>query len=482
MAQDILIVDDERDIRALISGVLQDEGMTTREAANAEEAYAAVRSRLPSLVILDIWLQGSKVDGLQILKQLQQDYPLLPVVMISGHGNIETAVRAIKQGAYDFIEKPFEADRMLVIINRALEAARLKRENAELKVRAGGDYELTGNSPSVIQLRQVIDRVAPSNSRVLISGPSGAGKEIVARLIHAKSRRADGPFVIVNCATMRPDTFELELFGTEATASGSPRKIGLFEQANGGTLLLDEVADMPSETQGKIVRLLHDQSFERVGGSRPVQVDVRVMAATTRDLTAEIQARRFREDLYYRLGVVPISIPSLKERREDIPLLAREFMKRSAAVSGLPAREFGEDALAAMQTYEWPGNIRQLRNVVEWLQIMTPSDETGLIRADLLPPELSSSTPNVLKWERGSEIMGLPLREARELFEREYLLAQVTRFGGNISRTSNFVGMERSALHRKLKSLGIGGDRSERLGQILGQESDIDTDTEVAVA
>jgi two-component system nitrogen regulation response regulator NtrX len=299
MALDILIVDDEKDIRALIAGVLQDEGMNTREAGTPDEAFAAVKSRLPSLVILDIWLQGSKIDGLQILKQLQADYPLLPVVMISGHGNIETAVRAIKQGAYDFIEKPFEADRLLVVINRALEAARLKREIAELKVRAGGDYELTGNSASIVQLRQLIERVAPSNSRVLISGPSGAGKEVVARLIHAQSRRADGPFVVVNCATMRPDTFEHELFGTEATANGQPRKVGLFEQANGGTLLLDEVADMPAETQGKIVRLLHDQSFERVGGTKPVQVDVRVIASTTRDLTAEIQARRFREDLFY---------------------------------------------------------------------------------------------------------------------------------------------------------------------------------------
>lgn len=483
MALDILIVDDEKDIRALIAGVLQDEGMNTREAGTPDEAFAAVKSRLPSLVILDIWLQGSKIDGLQILKQLQADYPLLPVVMISGHGNIETAVRAIKQGAYDFIEKPFEADRLLVVINRALEAARLKREIAELKVRAGGDYELTGNSASIVQLRQLIERVAPSNSRVLISGPSGAGKEVVARLIHAQSRRADGPFVVVNCATMRPDTFEHELFGTEATANGQPRKVGLFEQANGGTLLLDEVADMPAETQGKIVRLLHDQSFERVGGTKPVQVDVRVIASTTRDLTAEIQARRFREDLFYRLSVVPIQVPPLKERREDIPMLAKAFMERSAAVSGLAPRDFGDDSLAAMQTYEWPGNVRQLRNVVEWLLIMSPSDDANApVRADMLPPELSSSTPTVLKWERGGEIMALPLREARELFEREYLLAQVTRFGGNISRTSNFVGMERSALHRKLKSLGIGGDRNERMGQILGQDQDETADHEPIAA
>ncbi len=461
MAQDILIVDDERDIRALVGGILADEGMTAREASNSDEALASIRTRQPSMVILDIWLQNSKLDGLQILDLIQKEYPLLPVVMISGHGNIETAVSAIKRGAYDFIEKPFEADRLLVIVKRALEAARLRRENAELKVRAGGEAELTGNSNAVTALRQLIERVAPTNSRILITGPSGCGKEVTARLIHKNSKRADAPFIVANCATMRSENFEHELFGTEAGIHGSGRKIGLFEQAHGGTLFLDEVADMPLETQGKIVRLLHDQSFERIGGTKPVQVDVRVIASTTRDLLSEIQARRFREDLYYRLSVVPVVVPPLRERREDIPLMARDFMRRAATSSGLPMREFGEDSLAAMQTYEWPGNVRQLRNVVEWLLIMTPADSANnVIRADMLPPELGSSTPAVLKWEKGGEIMSLPLREARELFEREYLLAQVTRFGGNISRTSNFVGMERSALHRKLKSLGIGSDRS----------------------
>jgi two-component system, NtrC family, nitrogen regulation response regulator NtrX len=467
MAQDILIVDDERDIRALVSGILTDEGMTTREAANSDEALQAVRTRQPSMVILDIWLQNSKLDGLQILDTLQKEHPLLPVVMISGHGNIETAVSAIKKGAYDFIEKPFDADRLLLVVKRALEAARLRRENAELKLKAGGEAELTGTSAAVTALRGLIERVAPTNSRVLITGPSGSGKEVTARLIHANSKRADGPFVVANCATMRADTFEHELFGTEAGFNGNPsRKIGLFEQAHGGTLFLDEVADMPLETQGKIVRLLHDQSFERMGGTKPVQVDVRVVASTTHDLPQEIQARRFREDLYYRLSVVPVVVPPLRDRREDVPVLARDFMKRAAAASGLPTREFGEDALAAMQTYEWPGNVRQLRNVAEWLLIMTPADAQGIIRADQLPPELGSSTPAVLKWEKGGEIMALPLREARELFEREYLLAQVTRFGGNISRTSNFVGMERSALHRKLKSLGIGNERGERTANI----------------
>lgn len=462
MAHDILIIDDERDIRALIGGILADEGMTTREAANSDEAIAAVRLRLPSLIVLDIWLQGSKLDGIQILDQLQKEYPHLPVIMISGHGNIETAVSAIKKGAYDFIEKPFEADRLLLLVHRALEASRLRRENAELRVRAGGEIELIGTSNAISAVRQTIERAAPTNSRILITGPSGSGKEVVARLIHSRSRRAQGPFVIANCATMRPENFELELFGTELGTNGGPRKVGLFEQAHGGTLYLDEVSDMPLETQGKIVRLLHDQSFERIGGTRPVQVDVRVVASTTRDLTAEIEARRFREDLYYRLNVVPVSVPPLRDRREDVPLLAREFMRKAAMGSGLQPRDFGEDALAAMQTYDWPGNVRQVRNIVEWLLIMVPSDGTNMVRADMLPPELGSSTPSVLKWEKGGEIMALPLREARELFEREYLLAQVTRFGGNISRTSNFVGMERSALHRKLKSLGITNDRGDR--------------------
>ena len=461
MAYDILIVDDEPDIRKQIAGVLVDEGMTAREAGTVEEAMAAARARKPSLALLDIWLHGDKTAGLRILEQMKREYPDLPVIMISGHGNIETAIEATQKGAYYFIEKPFEAARLLVVIAKAIKESQLERENAELKIKVGGDIQLTGNSSPIVQLRQLVERVAPTNSRILISGPSGAGKEVIARMIHAQSKRADAPFIMVNCATMKPETMELELFGTEKSVNGSPRKVGLFEQANGGTLLLDEVADMPLETQSKIVRLLHDQSFERLGGSAPVQVDVRVIASTTRELTAEIEARRFREDLYYRLNVVPIIVPPLHDRREDVPLLAREFMMRSSRASGLPMREFGEDALAALQTYDWPGNVRQLRNVVEWLLIMTPADTVGAIRADMLPPEVNSSTPNVLKWEKGGEIMGLPLREARELFEREYLMAQVTRFGGNISRTSSFVGMERSALHRKLKSLGISNEREK---------------------
>ncbi|OYD85155.1 MULTISPECIES: sigma-54-dependent transcriptional regulator [Azospirillum] len=463
MAHDILIVDDEADIRMLIAGILNDEGMKTREAADADQAFAQVSARRPSLVVLDIWLQGSRLDGLQILEQLMRDHRNLPVIMISGHGNIETAVSAIKIGAYDFIEKPFKADRLLLMVDRAIEAARLKRENEELKLRAGGEVELIGRSTAVNHVRQSIEKVAPTGSRVLITGPAGSGKEVVARLIHARSRRAGGPFVGLNCATMRPDRLEMELFGTEAGVDGGGRKIGTFEQAHGGTLLLDEVADMPLETQGKIVRALQEQVFERVGGGQRVEVDVRVVATSNRDLQAEIDQGRFRQDLFYRLAVVPIRVPSLAERREDIPLLARHFMQRSAEAAGLPAREFGEDAMAALQAYDWPGNVRQLRNVVDWLLIMAQGDPKEPIRADQLPPEIGAITPTVLKWDKGGEIMGLPLREAREVFEREYLLAQVTRFGGNISRTASFVGMERSALHRKLKSLGVHGSEKGKL-------------------
>jgi two-component system nitrogen regulation response regulator NtrX len=455
MAHDILIVDDEADIRMLIAGVLKDEGYATREAADSDEALHELQARQPTLVILDIWLQDSELDGIEILRRLRIEMPSVPVVMISGHGTIETAVEAIKIGAYDFIEKPFKSDRLLLVVARAIEAALLRRENEELKLRAGGDLDLVGHSLAANQLRQQVERVAPTGSRVLITGSPGVGKEVVGRLLHARSRRAGGPFVAVNCATMHPDRLELELFGCENALNGSPRKIGTFERAHGGTLFLDEVADMPLETQGKIVRVLQEQTFERVGGSNRVEVDVRVVASTNRELGGEIAGGRFREDLFYRLNVVPIRVPSLRDRREDIPLLAHHFMERAAEAARLPPREFGEDAMAALQSYGWPGNVRQLRNVVDWLLIMAPGDPRDPIHAEHLPNEITSIAPTVVKWDKGSEIMTLPLRDAREVFEREYLLAQVTRFAGNISRTASFVGMERSALHRKLKSLGV---------------------------
>ncbi len=462
MAQDILIVDDEADIRMLIGGILEDDGHQTRNAPDSTAALEAMRARRPGLVILDVWLQGSALDGLEILDVAKREHPDVPVVIISGHGNIEMAIGAIKRGAYDFIEKPFKADRLLLIVQRALESARLKREIDELKLRAGDPTAIVGGSAAIGQVRTQLERVAPTGSRVLLQGPAGSGKESAARLVHALSKRASGPFVALNCASLRPNAMEIEMFGIEP---GSPvdevdpplPKIGLFEKAHNGTLYLDEVGDMPMETQGKIVRMLQEQSFERVGGRARVQVDVRVVASSSRDLMREIQEGRFREDLFYRLNVVPIRMPALKERREDIPDLVRHFMARAAAATGMAARAVADDALATLQTHDWPGNVRQLRNVVEWLLIMAPGDSGQPIRAENLPPDLGAAVPATLRGDNGAEIMGLPLREARELFERQYLIAQVTRFGGNISRTATFVGMERSALHRKLKALGVHG-------------------------
>jgi len=465
MAYDILIVDDEPDIRMLIDGILADEGYDTRSADGSDAAITLFNARRPSLVILDVWLQGSKLDGIGLLELFHGEDPQIPVVMISGHGTIEVAVGAIQLGAYDFIEKPFQSDRLLLVVRRALEAAALARENAELRLRAGPELGLIGESSLMSQVRGQVDKVAPTGSRVLITGPAGSGKEVVARMIHANSRRADGPFVVMNCATMAPSRFEEELFGVEAGADplNQPRRAGVLERAHGGTLLLDEVADMPLETQGKIVRALQDQSFERVGGSNRVKVDVRVISTTNRDLQAEITNGRFREDLFYRLAVVPVRLPALRERREDVPDLARHFIARSAETSGMPVRDLSADALAALQTYDWPGNVRQLRNLMDWLMIMAPGGASEAIRADMLPPEIGSRAPQVLSIDPGADIMSLPLREARDLFETQYLQSQLLRFGGNISRTAQFVGMERSALHRKLKQLGV-TSADERVG------------------
>ena len=464
MAYDILIVDDEPDIRLLIDGILRDEGYETRGAGDADAAVAAFRARRPSLVILDVWLQGSRMDGLALLESFHSEEPQVPVAMISGHGNIEMAVQAIQQGAYDFIEKPFKSDRLLLVVRRALEAAALARENAELRLRAGPEANLTGDSAAISSLRAGVERVAPTGSRVLIQGPAGSGKEVVARMVHARSRRAEGPFVVLNCATLAPGRFEEELFGLEAGPDpiAQPRRAGVLERAHGGTLLLDEVSDMPLETQGKIVRALQDSTFERLGGSARVKVDVRVLSATNKDLHGEINAGRFREDLYYRLAVVPLKVPALKERREDVPALAQLFIVRSAENAGMQARELSADTLAALQAYDWPGNVRQLRNLMDWLLIMAPGGAADAIRADMLPPEIGSNAPALLNIDPTADIMGLPLREARDLFETQYLQAQLLRFGGNISRTAQFVGMERSALHRKLKQLGVNSD--EKVG------------------
>jgi two-component system nitrogen regulation response regulator NtrX len=464
-ALDILIVDDEADIRELVAGILSDEGYSTRLAGDSDGALREVRSRRPALVILDIWLQGSRLDGLQVLDEIKKDNPDLPVLVISGHGNIETAVTAIRKGAYDFVEKPFKADRILLTVERALEAQRLRRENESLRERLWDDFDLVGQSHAIGQLRQLIEKIAPTNSRVMISGGPGSGKEVVARLLHAKSRRQKSPFITINCATIAPERMEIELFGVEGASEGG-RKVGLFEQAHGGTLFLDEVPDMPIETQGKILRVLVEQNFTRVGGSQRVQVDVRVISSCSADARTEIQDGRLREDLFHRLNVVGIRVPPLVERREDIPLLIEHFMNRIAGATGLQPRKVGDDAMAALQAHNWPGNIRQLRNNIERLMILAADDPDGAITAEMLPSDVGNSTPAVSQGAGSERIIALPLRDAREMFEKEYLLAQINRFGGNISRTAAFIGMERSALHRKLKSLGIntGGRGDDMLG------------------
>ncbi len=459
MAADILIVDDEADIRDLIAGILEDEGHATRLARDSDEALRAIEERRPQLVILDIWLQGSRLDGLEVLTIIKKAYPELPVVIISGHGNIETAVTAIRRGAYDYIEKPFKADRLILVTLRALEASQLKREVRELRERSNVSVDMVGKSVAMNQLRGQVERVAPTNSRILIRGASGTGKELAARMIHQKSHRNEGPFVVLNAAAMAPDRVEEELFGTE-DRTGGPRKVGALEESHGGTLYIDEIADMPMETQGKVLRVLVEQKFLRIGGAQKVAVDVRIISSTSRDLEMEMREGRFREDLFHRLNVVPLRVPSLAERRDDIPSLIEFFVGQLAQSSGLSPRQIGEDAIAVLQAHDWPGNVRELRNNIERLMILAGGETGAIITAEMLPDEIGSGVP--LPVNGGAEhLMSLPLREAREIFEREYLLAQINRFGGNISRTAEFVGMERSALHRKLRALGVSSEHRQ---------------------
>ncbi|MGN0934378.1 nitrogen assimilation response regulator NtrX [Falsigemmobacter intermedius] len=447
---DILIVDDERDIRELISDILKDEGYQTRLAANSDECLEAINKAPPALMILDIWLKDSRMDGIDILKTVRRDNPGVPVVIISGHGNIELAVAAIKQGAYDFIEKPFNIDQLLVVVARAMETSRLRRENVELKRKDVTAADLVGQSAAFRSLKSQLDKVTKSNGRVMLTGPSGAGKEVAARYIHSNSARASGPFVSVSAAMIEPERMEEVLFGRETPGRGVEK--GLLELAHGGVVYLDEVADMPTVTQSKILRVLVDQTFTRVGSADRVRVDLRVISSTSRDLRQEIAAGRFRQELYDRLNVVPVHVPGLSERREDIPLLAQHFIETLHKTQGLPLRELSSEAEALLQTMPWPGNVRQLRNLVERVLILGESSDP------ITPRELqgeSETGSDEGRLSLGGQIATLPLREAREVFEREYLLTQIQRFGGNISRTASFVGMERSALHRKLKSLGV---------------------------
>ncbi len=459
MSIDILVVDDEADIRDLVAGVLEDEGYTARTAGDADSALAALAERRPSLALLDVWLQGSRLDGLQLLDEIKRRHPTLPVIVVSGHGNLDTAVAAVRQGAIDFIEKPFESERLLHLVARATETDRLRRENQSLRARIMDDGELTGVSSALNGVRATLKRVAATGSRVLITGPAGVGKEIAARLLHEWSTRAQAPFVVVSAARMTPERVEEELFGAED--GGDLIRTGLLEEAHGGTLFLDEIADMPLTTQGKILRVLTDQSFMRVGGTRTIKVDVRVVSATARDLADEIAEGRFREDLFYRLNVVPVTLPPLADRREDVGPLAERFVARYAAEQRVATPTVSADAMAALQAYDWPGNVRQLRNVIERTIILAPGDRLETIDADMLPPEVTSSQAEIVPSNAARSIMGTPLREARETFEREYLRVQIRRFSGNISRTASFIGMERSALHRKLKTLGLADPRGE---------------------
>jgi two-component system, NtrC family, nitrogen regulation response regulator NtrX len=461
----ILIVDDEKDIRELVGDILKEEGYAVRLAANADDCIAAINADAPSLLILDIWLKDSRMDGIDILKSVKRDNPDIPVVIISGHGNIEIAVAAIKQGAYDFIEKPFNIDQLMVVVARAMEASRLRRENSDLRKREVTSTEMLGASAAFKTLKAHLDKVAKTNSRVMLSGPSGAGKETAARYIHANSARASAGFVAVSSATVSPERMEEVLFGRETGGRGVER--GALEEAHGGVVFFNEIADMPLITQGKILRVLTDQQFTRVGGTDRVRVDLRVISSTTRDLRSEIAAGRFRQELYDRLNVVPVAVPSLADRREDIPHLTRHFIAHLNRSQGLPLRDVSEEADALLQTMQWQGNVRQLRNVIERVLIL--GDTSGPIEARELPGQeaVPDQSGRIIF---GGTVANLPLREAREVFEREYLIAQINRFGGNISRTAGFVGMERSALHRKLKSLGVVSTGKDREDEDLEQE------------
>ena len=453
---DILIVDDEKDIRELISEILIDEGYSTRLSSNSAECLNQVSNDPPSLLILDIWLKDSNMDGIDILKKVKVEYPNVPIVIISGHGNIEIAVSAIKQGAYDFIEKPFNIEQLLVVVKRAMETSSLRRENKELKQKDTVQYELEGESSVFRNLMINLDKVSSTKSRVFLTGSSGSGKDTSARYIHENSKQSSGNFITINCSVFESDELDRMLFGFENKEG--VQEVGALENANRGTIYLDEVSEMSLDLQGKILKFLVENSVGRPGSSKKVDIECRVISSSNSDLLEQIKNKQFREDLFHRLNVVPIKIPNLSDRIDDIPVLAKHFVKEFSSVNGLPSREFTDEALSFLQGMNWPGNIRQLKNVIERVLIL--GDPTDKVTSDELMftrPKAQDSGEKV--YSISSELAGMSLREAREIFERDYLLLQINRFGGNISKTAAFVEMERSALHRKLKSLGINSSK-----------------------
>jgi two-component system nitrogen regulation response regulator NtrX len=477
MALDVLVIDDEADIRDLISDILKDEGFTPHLAANSGQAFEIMSNKVPFVIILDVWLQGSELDGLGILEIVKEKYPFIPVIVISGHGTIETAVLAIKMGAYDYLEKPFTQEKVTIMLKRACESAKLKKENSELKMRVIDKTDLIGNSPSMSKLKSEIMKVAPTSGRVMITGPSGSGKELVSRIIHKKSKRATGPFIVFSPTGMSTEKVHQELFGEpeRQDASGSfTKRLSVLEAANHGTLYIDEITDLPLLVQNKLIKFLQDQIFERPGNNQQTKLDVRIISATSANIQTKVAQGKFRQDLFYRLNVVPISVPSLAERKEDIPLLANFFIKQLAKYSGLKERDISDETVASLQAYQWPGNIRQLRNVIEWTLIMNPpgSTDSNMIRPDMLPSEILNNSVSISRPDTNFDMISMPLREAREVFERQYLVAQMSRFNNNISKTSSFVGMERSALHRKLKLLNIHTGIGKNIGVFEKTEED----------
>jgi len=448
MSRLVLIVDDEESICQALRGILTDEGFEVITALNASEAFKKIEEDSPDLILLDIWLPD--IDGLEVLQKIKKQNPHIPVIMISGHGNVETAVKAMKLGAYDFIEKPLSWENTIPPVTNALKLFRLTEENIALREKVSFRFDLTGQSPAIEKVKEQIKRVAPTNASVLITGENGTGKELVARAIHYYSKRAHGPFVEVNCAAIPDDLIESELFGHEkgAFTGAHTRKRGKFDLAHGGTLFLDEIGDMSSKTQAKVLRVIQEHRFERVGGTKTIQVDVRIVAATNKNLEEEINKGNFRADLYYRLNVVPIEVPPLRERKEDIPLLVEEFLKEFASEIHLGQKKIDKKALNLLMQYDWPGNVRELKNIIERLVIMTPGE---VITAKDIPESIAKR-----KEDSSLDLFSIDnFKEAKTLFEREFLRKKLKEYNGNISLTAQAIGLERSHLSKKLKAYGL---------------------------